>query len=312
LAQRLRRRARDTMPEANGTVRPVALAVRAAVSHRGRQLPEKAEVDSTTVQTEDAGETAHRACSCRPMRARDGSRSAIRASTAYLAPRGCAPTAAPSSSTQAWASSGPLAFVTPTTSCAARPRRRRSDEATIAFARQVGRGHTPRAATSTSEATRVAPRGLSSAAPRNGRGIAAMRARTRRRPTRRRPPPPSGRSNSEQMRTAQSTRESVTMQRSARPGHALRGRRGDTRQPFRAQIADELEQIMLEHRGRCIVLRAKRREYGAEGSVILDEPPDARADSVEPEIHAGLEIEDDDLTVELAERDVRIDRHHRG
>src|SRR2546425_1049294 len=38
----------------------------------------------------------------------------------------------------------------------------------------------------------------------------------------------------------------------------------------------------------------------------------ARAHCVEPEIASRLEIEDHDLAVQLAERDVRIDRHHGG
>src|SRR3989442_6992352 len=46
--------------------------------------------------------------------------------------------------------------------------------------------------------------------------------------------------------------------------------------------------------------------------MIFDEPPGSRAHFVEPEIDSRLEIEDHDLAVQLAERDVRIDRHHGG
>src|SRR5207245_10779647 len=59
LAERLRRRARDAMSKADRPVRPASLAVRAAVSDRLGEPPEKRDVDRPTVQTAHTGETAH-------------------------------------------------------------------------------------------------------------------------------------------------------------------------------------------------------------------------------------------------------------
>src|SRR5215510_721478 len=81
-AQRLRRRTRDAMPEAHGAVGPVTLAVRTAMSDRGGQLPQKLGVDRTTMEAEDARETAHGARSCGALVTELGGRPGMRASTA--------------------------------------------------------------------------------------------------------------------------------------------------------------------------------------------------------------------------------------
>src|SRR5436309_6217165 len=196
------------------------------------------------------------------------------------------------------------------TSSAGSPRRLRSEKTTSAFARQVGLGRQRCAAISTSQAVRATPRG-SSPSPR---GLAAASASPstimRRSPMSLRPTLTTGRKPSATAGIPQSYRERVEALWSARVNRRLRGRSGDTRQSFRAKVIDELEEITLEHRREGVVFRAERVEHDAEGSVVSDQPPGPRADRVEPEIDAGLEVEDHDLAVQLTERDVGIDRDH--
>src|SRR5207247_877306 len=88
-------------------------------------------------------------------------------------------------------------------------------------------------------------------------------------------------------------------------GGSARG--ADAGKAVRRELARQPQQVGLERRGLHVVGGHQALEDDAERLVLLDQRPHARADLVESEVRAGLEVQQDRLALELAEHDVVAD-----